>query len=53
MVEISVIVDKLTDDALALLVTGSVLYMAIRSITVPEFLIVAFGLIIGFYFKNK
>ncbi len=46
------ILEKLTDDAVAILMVVAVLGMAVMQITVPDFLIAAFGLVLAFYFKK-
>jgi hypothetical protein len=46
------LLEKLTDDAVAIIVTIVVLAMAIMQIAVPDFLIAAFGLVLAFYFKK-
>ena len=51
-VEKATIMEQLTDDAVAILMTISVLGMALYQIPVPEFLIGAFGLVLAFYFRK-
>jgi hypothetical protein len=46
------IVEQLTNDAVAILMTISILAMVGMGIVVPEFLILAFGMVIAYYFKK-
>jgi len=46
------IVEKLTDNAISILMTITVLAMAVMAIPVPEWLIAAFGIVLAFYFKQ-
>jgi Mg-chelatase subunit ChlD len=45
--------EKLTDNGIAYLVVGVVLGMAAYGLAVPDWLVVAFGLVMAFYFKSK
>jgi membrane-bound ClpP family serine protease len=47
------IIQTLTDDAIAIIMTLSVIGLVAAGVVVPEFLIGAFMLVLGFYFKNK
>jgi len=51
-VEKVTIIEKLIDDAVAILVIGVILAMAALQIAIPEFLIAGFGLVLAFYFKK-
>jgi len=46
------LVEKLTNDFVAIIMTVAILSMAIMSISIPEWLIGFYGLIIAFYFKK-
>ena len=46
------ILEKLVDDAVAIIVIIAVVAMAIYQIAVPDFLIGAFGLVLAFYFRK-
>lgn len=46
------IIDKITDNIIAILMTVGVLYMAVMGIDVPNWLAAIYGAIITFYFKK-
>ncbi len=46
------ILDKLTDNIIAILMTIGVLYMTAASIVIPEWVVAIYGAIIAFYFKK-
>lgn len=46
------IVEALTDDFISVAVTVAILAMAVSQIVAPEWLVLAFGMIIAFYFKK-
>jgi hypothetical protein len=50
---VSEIVEKLTDNYIAIAVITVCLYMAIKQITAPEWLIIMAGFVIKFYFDSK
>jgi len=52
VIEKVTILEKLADDAVAILVILVVLAMAVFGIVIPDFLIGAFGLVLAFYFKK-
>jgi len=43
----------ITSSALALMLAGVISYCAIMQIPVPDFIIAAFSLVIGFFFSSK
>jgi len=46
------LIDKITDNIIAISMTVGVLYMAIAGIEVPNWLAAIYGAIITFYFKK-
>ncbi len=47
------IIEALTDDFISIITTLIVLYMALTQVTVPDWLIAGYGLILAFYFKKS
>jgi hypothetical protein len=46
------IIEQLTNDAVAIIMTVAILLMVGFGIAIPEFLILAFGMVIVYYFKK-
>lgn len=46
------LIEALTDDFISVLVTVVILFMAVSQIVTPEWLILAFGIIIKSYFEK-
>jgi hypothetical protein len=45
------LIEATTDNFISLAMTAAVIYMVVTQITVPEWLIAAYGMILAFYFK--
>ncbi len=46
------IIERLTNDAVAIIMTVGVFILIGLGIPIPEFLILAFGMVIAYYFKK-